>query len=135
MKNLFLLLSPRLLSLKNVFASSTKNMRRRALIITIIGLVFWGLMFLLSSRVLIYFQSVEVIGDILAHHLLAMVLLTFFSLLIFSNIILPSPTFIFPQTTNFATLLPPTWKRSFLAVQFLPSLIAHGCSSCLDFLL
>jgi ABC-2 type transport system permease protein len=34
-----------------------------------------------------YFQSVEVIGNLLAHHLLSMVLLTFFSLLIFSNII------------------------------------------------
>ena len=52
-----------------------------------VGLVFWLLMFGLSSRVLIYFQSVEVIGDLLAHHLLAMVLLTFFSLLIFSHIV------------------------------------------------
>lgn len=52
-----------------------------------VGLVFWVLMFVLSSRVLIYFQSVEVIGDLLAHHLLAMIFLTFFSLLIFSHII------------------------------------------------
>jgi ABC-2 type transport system permease protein len=51
------------------------------------GLLFWVLIFVLSSRVLRYFQSVEVIGDLLAHHLLAMILLTFFSLLIFSNII------------------------------------------------
>jgi len=53
----------------------------------IVGFAFWGLMFLLSTRVLLYFQSVEVIGDLLAHHLLSMVFLTFFSLLIFSNII------------------------------------------------
>jgi ABC-2 type transport system permease protein len=53
----------------------------------VVGVLFWGLMFGLCSRVLLYFQSVEVIGDLLAHHLLAMVLLTFFSLLIFSNII------------------------------------------------
>lgn len=52
-----------------------------------VGLAFWSLMFILSSRVLIYFQSVEVIGDLLAHHLLSMIFLTFFSLLIFSNII------------------------------------------------
>ncbi|MBW2064086.1 MAG: hypothetical protein JRJ03_04040 [Deltaproteobacteria bacterium] len=62
-------------------------MRKRTLVIGITGLVFWGLMFFLSARALTYFRSVEVIGDILAHHLLAMVLLTFFSLLIFSNII------------------------------------------------
>ena len=46
----------------------------------VVGVLFWGLMFGLCSRVLLYFQSVEVIGDLLAHHLLAMVLLTFFSL-------------------------------------------------------
>ncbi|NNG08126.1 MAG: hypothetical protein HKM90_10400 [Desulfobacteraceae bacterium] len=52
-----------------------------------VGLSFWAGMFVLSCRVLMYFQSVEVIGDLLAHHLLSMVLLTFFSLLIFSHII------------------------------------------------
>ena len=52
-----------------------------------LGLAFCGGMFVLSSRVLIYFQSVEMIGDLLAQQLLSMVLLTFFSMLIFSNII------------------------------------------------
>ena len=51
------------------------------------GVGFWILLFILSSRVLRYIQSVEVIGDLLAHHLLAMVLLTFFSLMVFSNIV------------------------------------------------
>jgi len=51
------------------------------------GMAFWLLLFVLSSRVLRYFQSVDVIGDLLAHHLLAMILLTFFSLLVFSNIV------------------------------------------------
>lgn len=87
MKSLFLLLSPRVLGFKNSLSRPESGGGKKALIMVIFGLVFWGLMFLLSSRVLIYFQSVEVIGDILAHHLLAMVLLTFFSLLIFSNII------------------------------------------------
>ncbi|MEJ2725489.1 MAG: hypothetical protein P8175_12745 [Deltaproteobacteria bacterium] len=62
-------------------------MRKRGLLMAIVGLAFWGLMFLLSTRVLFYFQSVEVIGDLLAHQLLSMVFLTFFSLLIFSHII------------------------------------------------
>lgn len=87
MKNLYLLLSPRLLALKNSLAGRSEGVRKRTLVVASVGLVFWGLMFLLSARVLIYFRAVEVIGDILAHHLLAMVLLTFFSLLIFSNII------------------------------------------------
>jgi ABC-2 type transport system permease protein len=53
----------------------------------LVGLAFWALLFGLSFRVLKYFQSVEVIGDLLAHHLLGMILMVFFSLLIFSHII------------------------------------------------
>jgi ABC-2 type transport system permease protein len=87
MKSLFLLLSPRILGFRNGLKRSDPGMKKKALVMVFTGLVFWVLMFILSSRVLLYFQSQEVIGDILAHHLLAMVLLTFFSLLVFSHII------------------------------------------------
>jgi len=87
MKNLYLLLSPRILSFRGFLTRSTPKARRRALIMGCVGLAFWVGMFVLSCRVLIYFQSVEVIGDLLAHHLLSVILLTFFSLLIFSHII------------------------------------------------
>ncbi|MBN1105662.1 MAG: hypothetical protein JXL84_19795 [Deltaproteobacteria bacterium] len=87
MQALYLLLRPRLLGLRNGLIRSSRSGRRKALLAVFLGLGFWVLLFALSSRVLIYFQSVEVIGDLLAHHLLSMVLLTFFSLLIFSNII------------------------------------------------
>lgn len=86
-KNLYLLLSPRFLGLRNGLRRSSSKVRKKAAVMAILGLGFWGGMFILSSRVLIYFQSVEVIGDLLAHHLMSMVLLTFFSLLIFSHII------------------------------------------------
>jgi ABC-2 type transport system permease protein len=87
MRNLYLLLSPRLLGFRNGLARSASRARKKALIMAVVGLCFWAGMFVLSCRVLIYFQSVEVIGDLLAHHLLSMVLLTFFSLLIFSHIV------------------------------------------------
>lgn len=87
MQSLCLLLSPRLLGLRNGVKRATRATRKRALLVGAIGIGFWALLFVLSSRVLLYFQRVEVIGDLLAHHLLAMVLLTFFSLLVFSNII------------------------------------------------
>ncbi|MEW6664312.1 MAG: hypothetical protein AB1512_03705 [Thermodesulfobacteriota bacterium] len=87
MQGLYLLLNPRLLGLRNMLMRSTAAARRRALLAGAIGIGFWVVLFLLASRVLRYFQRVEVIGDLLAHHLLAMVLLTFFSLLVFSNII------------------------------------------------
>ncbi|OIN96705.1 MAG: hypothetical protein AUJ48_01115, partial [Deltaproteobacteria bacterium CG1_02_45_11] len=53
----------------------------------VLGLAFWTAVFFVSYRVLIYFQEVEDIGDILAAKLLSMVLLTFFSLLVFSSIL------------------------------------------------
>jgi len=87
MKNLFLLVSPRIYGLKNSIFGTSSDIRRKAIMMVVVGLVFWGLMFILSTRMLIYFQSIEVIGDLLAHHLLSMIFLTFFSLLIFSNII------------------------------------------------
>ncbi|MFC1822505.1 hypothetical protein ACFL9T_07340 [Thermodesulfobacteriota bacterium] len=87
MKNLYLLLSPRFLGFKKFFSGPRRENRKKAVIMGTVGILFWALMFVLSSRVLVYFQSVEVIGDLVAHHLLSMVLLTFFSLLIFSHII------------------------------------------------
>ncbi len=87
MKNLYLLLSPRFLGLRNSLRGSDATSRKRATIMIVVGIVFWALMFFFSSRVLNYFRSVEVIGDIMAHHLLSMILLTFFSLLIFSHVI------------------------------------------------
>jgi ABC-2 type transport system permease protein len=86
MNELRLLLRPRLLSFKNGSASQTASSRRiRYLLFAGIGLAFWVGAFLIFYRVLTYFQGVEEFGDILARKLLSMVLLTFFSLLLFSS--------------------------------------------------
>jgi ABC-2 type transport system permease protein len=86
MNDLRVLLRPRLLSFKNGSASQTAGSRRiRYLLFTGIGLAFWVGAFLIFYRVLTYFQGVEEFGDILARKLLSMVLLTFFSLLLFSS--------------------------------------------------
>ncbi|RLB33343.1 MAG: hypothetical protein DRH11_09220 [Deltaproteobacteria bacterium] len=87
MRSLCLLLSPRVLGIRNTLVGSGKKSRKRTFFMVGLGILFWVFMFAVSSRVLGYFQSVEVIGDLLAHHLLAMVLLIFFSLLVFSHII------------------------------------------------
>ncbi|MFC1883676.1 hypothetical protein ACFL2O_02795 [Thermodesulfobacteriota bacterium] len=87
MTNLYLLLSPRFFGFKNGLARPGSGKRKRTMVILSLGLLFCSGLFMISSRVLIYFQSVEVIGDVLARYLLSMVLLTFFSLLVFSHII------------------------------------------------
>jgi ABC-2 type transport system permease protein len=88
MNDISVLLRPRLLSFKNERASQSAASRRvRYLLFAGIGLAFWVGAFLIFYRVLTYFQGVDEFGDILARKLLSMVLLTFFSLLLFSSAI------------------------------------------------
>jgi ABC-2 type transport system permease protein len=88
----FSLLKPRLWSLgirppgaQRPASSTGKGIRR--IVIALIGAVFWVLIFTISLRVLTYFNRIEMLGDLLAYKLLAMLLVTLFSLLIFSNIL------------------------------------------------
>jgi len=52
-----------------------------------VGMTFWIGTFILFYRVLTYFQSVQDFGNILAMKLLSMIVITFFTLLMFSSII------------------------------------------------
>ncbi|MEA3359367.1 MAG: hypothetical protein U9R17_08195, partial [Thermodesulfobacteriota bacterium] len=87
MKAFKLLISPRFAGLKNDIIRSKGNRKIKILTLSIAGVLLWLILFFLFYRMLIYFSSQELIGDILAKQLLAMVLLMFFSILIFSNII------------------------------------------------
>ncbi|MBW2170248.1 MAG: hypothetical protein JRG69_13510 [Deltaproteobacteria bacterium] len=87
MKGLYLLIKPRFSGFRNQLVGSQNGKRKRVFLMSGRGLAFCGGMFTVSSRVLIYFQSAEMIGDVLARHLLSMIILTFFSLLVFSHII------------------------------------------------
>ena len=82
-----LLISPRFSGLKNEITRNKGNGKIKIVTLSMAGIIFWLVLFFLFYRMLIYFSSQELIGDILAKQLLAMVLLIFFSILIFSNII------------------------------------------------
>ncbi|MEE8398825.1 MAG: hypothetical protein V3S89_07455, partial [Desulfobacterales bacterium] len=85
MNPVFTLIKPRLLSFRNAGRQEKRGLR--LFLFFAIGLTFWVGIYAVSHRVLIYFQQVVDFGDILAYKLLSMVLLTFFSLLIFSSIL------------------------------------------------
>ena len=59
----------------------------RSVVFAAMGLGFWAGIYLVSRRLLAYFQQSEDIGDILAYKLLSIVLVTCFSLLVFSVIL------------------------------------------------
>jgi len=85
MKQAIILLTPRSLSFKN--KGFAKDRSIKFILFAGIGLSFWAGIFAICYRVLMYFQRVEGLGNILACKLLSMVLLIFFSLLIFSSIL------------------------------------------------
>lgn len=112
MREVLILLRPRLLSFKNRRASSR---RLRGLIFGGLGLSFWGAMFVIFYRVLRYFQSVEGFGDILAYKLLSMTLITFFSLLIFSSILTSLAKLYLAKDLSLVHSMPISRKKLFLS--------------------
>ena len=88
MKQIITLLKPRIWSFFNPGTSNKgKDRFLKGSLFGLLGILFWSGIFIMSFRVLRYFKGVEALGDILAYKLLSMVLVTFFSLLIFSSIL------------------------------------------------
>jgi len=88
MKSIIALLRPRILSaFNNLRPGNKKNIWVKLSVFGIVGLLFWAGAFMICYRILLYFQGVQDFGHILAMKLLSMVVMTFFALLIFSNII------------------------------------------------
>lgn len=86
------LLSPHLLSWKNEFLRGGKPWGRR-LFLLLLAAGFWLGTYFVVRRVLLYFQSVYELGPSLAYQLLLIILLTFSSMLLFSNLIASLSTF------------------------------------------
>jgi ABC-2 type transport system permease protein len=91
--NVLTLLIPRWWALRNSFRVGGRSTMVKAGSLLAITLGFWLGIFILFSRVLRYFQGVEEFGDILAYKLLSMVFLTFFGLLVFSNVLVSLSSF------------------------------------------
>ncbi|MBU2053846.1 MAG: hypothetical protein KJ936_03590 [Proteobacteria bacterium] len=116
MKEILALLRPRLLSFRNGGAAQNAGNRRiRYLLFALVGAGFWAGAFAIFFRVLIYFQGVEEFGDILARKLLSMVLVTFFTLLIFSSIIISLSKLYLSRDLILVHSLPVSGGKIFLA--------------------
>lgn len=88
MQDLVTLLTPRIRSIYNQSPiSSSGNGIYKYLFIIMLGVIFWVGSLYVSLRVLRYFSQIEELGDILAWKLLSMIIVTIFSLLVFSNIL------------------------------------------------
>jgi ABC-2 type transport system permease protein len=111
MPSILLLLSPFWLSWKNDFLRAEGGWGRRFFLLSL-GLAFWVGTFFVIRRVLIYFQNVYELGPALAYQLLLIILLTFLSMLLFSNLITSLSTFFLAHDLDLV-LSRPTPSRSF----------------------
>jgi ABC-2 type transport system permease protein len=116
MRDVLTLLRPRFLAMKNRMASGQQRDRMLArLCYGLVGFVFWAGLFALFYRVLKYFKNVEVFGDLLAFKLLAMALIAFFSLLMFSGILTALSKFYLSRDLPLVHSLPVPSEKIFLA--------------------
>jgi ABC-2 type transport system permease protein len=90
---MFTLLLPRYHAIRNRLTRLAPGDGLKTVVLLLLGAGFWAFLFALSYRVLSYFKTVEGLGDLLALRLLSMVLLTFFSVLLFSNIVASLSTY------------------------------------------
>lgn len=90
---MLLLLAPRYFAVRNRIRRLSSRDSLKSVVLGLLGAGFWAFMFGVSFRVLTYFRTIEGLGDLLALRLLSMILLTFFSILVFSNIVTSLSTF------------------------------------------
>src|SRR4030065_994795 len=90
---MLLLLTPRYHAIKNRLPRLAPGDGIKTVVLGLLGVGFWAFLYGISFKVLSYFRTIEGLGDLLALRLLSMVLLTFFSILLFSNIVTSLSTF------------------------------------------
>ncbi len=132
-----LLLTPKVLSFKNSI-NIQKIFNRLPFVL--LGVIFWLFIYIIFYKILIYFKSIDVLGNILAAKLLSMIFLSFLSLLIMSNIITALSTFYLSKDIELLLTRPVAIKNiqstktvetfltsSWMVILFaLPVLIAYG---------
>ncbi len=139
MSSIVILLSPLWLSWKNDLLRGSRPWRRRWLLVAL-ATAFWCGIYYVIRRVLLYFQSVYDLGPSLAYQLLLIILLTFLSMLLFSNLITALSTFFLardldllrstPVSTGsfyYSRLITTTLNSSWMVLFFsLPIFAAYG---------
>ncbi|MFW6201793.1 MAG: putative ABC transporter permease subunit, partial [Gemmatimonadota bacterium] len=112
----------------------------RAVVLGVVGVLFWALLFGIIYRVLVYFRSTEGIGDLLAAKLLGLILLAFLSVLLLSNVITALSSFFLARDLELFMAAPIEGVRTYgarltetlvqsswmVALVLVPILIAYG---------
>jgi ABC-2 type transport system permease protein len=89
--------------------------RGKAVVLGIVALLFWAVVFGVLYRVLAYFRGVEEIGPLLAGKLLGLVLLSFLSILLLSNVVTALSSFFLAKDLDLLVAAPVDWLDLYLA--------------------
>ena len=87
----------------------------KTILIGSVGLLFWTMAFGVMYRMLRYFRGVEEIGPLLAGKLLGLVLLSFMSILLLSNVITALSSFFLAHDLELLVSSPVDWLHLYLA--------------------
>jgi ABC-2 type transport system permease protein len=83
--------------------------------LAILGLAFWGFIFAILYRLLVYFRGISEIGPLLAGKLLGLILISFFGMLLLSNVISSLSTFFLAKDLDLLVAGPVDWLRFYAA--------------------
>ena len=102
-------LSPKLQSIRAVARGRVKGRAGRAVLLTLVGGMFWLFVFGVTLRLLRYFKNVPEIGGLLAAKLLGLVLVSFLGLLLLSNVITALSTYFLARDLDLLVGTPVDW--------------------------
>jgi ABC-2 type transport system permease protein len=109
------LLSPKWQSMRARATKKTEGSTGRVIVLGLLTVVFWSVIFGVIFRLLKYFKGVPEIGPLLAGKLLGLVLVSFFGMLLLSNIIASLSTFFLAKDLDLLVAGPVDWLRLYLA--------------------
>ena len=103
------LMSPKWLTARARAAQGERGRGARWAVLGVVGVIFWAVAFGLLYRVLRYFAGVEEIGALLAGKLLGLLLISFASILLLSNIIAALSSFFLAKDLDLLVSSPVDW--------------------------
>ena len=109
------ILTPKWLTARARGVADERGRGARIAVLTVTGLLFWGFVFGLLYKLLSYFKDVPEIGELLAGKLLGLMMVSFFSLLLLSNVITALSSFFLAKDLDLLVSAPVDWLRLYTA--------------------
>ena len=119
------LLKPKWITARTRAMANEKGRSARFVLLGLVGALFWTFIFVVLYKLLTYFKGVQEIGPLLAGKLLGLMLVSFFSLLLLSNVISALSSFFLAKDLDLLVSGPVDWLRLYGA-KLLETMIASS---------